>query len=109
MMTDATEESRTARRVRHDAILAEVAQEESEAAEAEIVEKGGTLDMPLHLRIDRELDEQLRRRAAAEHIPTSALVRRLLRQAVHEHRPGLTATEVEDIARRVAREELHRR
>ncbi len=109
-MTDTTEESRTARRARHEAILAEVAQEEAEAVEAEIAEKASTLDMPLHLRIDRELDEQLRRRAAAEHIPTSALVRRLLRQAVQEHRPaGLTAVEVEDIARRVAREELHRR
>ncbi|MGH4007013.1 MAG: ribbon-helix-helix protein, CopG family [Pseudonocardiaceae bacterium] len=109
-MTNSTEEARTARRARHEAILAEVAQEEAEAVEAEIAEKASTLDMPLHLRIDRELDEQLRRRAAAEHIPTSALVRRLLRRAVHEHRPaGLTAVEVEDIARRVAREELHRR
>ncbi len=109
-MTDTTEEARTARRARHEAILAEVAQEEAEAAETEIAEKASALDMPLHLRIDRELDAQLRRRAAAEHIPTSALVRRLLRQAVHEHHPGgLTAVEVEDIARRVAREELHGR
>ena len=106
-MTDITEEARAARRARHEAILAEVAQEE---AEAEIAEKASTLDIPLHLRIDRELDEQLRRRAAAEHIPISALVRRLLRRAVHEHSlAGLTAVEVEDIARRVAREELHRR
>ncbi|MDQ2790239.1 MAG: ribbon-helix-helix protein, CopG family [Actinomycetota bacterium] len=60
--------------------------------------------MPLHLRIDRELDTQLRRRAAAEHIPTSALVRRLLRQAVHEHSlGGPTAAEVEDIARTMHR------
>ncbi|MGH3802423.1 MAG: ribbon-helix-helix protein, CopG family [Pseudonocardiaceae bacterium] len=109
-MTDTTEEARTARRTRHEAILAEIAQEEAEAAEAEVAEKASTLDTPLHLRIDRELDAQLRRRAAAEHIPTSALVRRLLRQAVHEHHPGgLTAAEVEDIARRVAREELHGR
>ena len=108
-MTDTTEEARTARRARHEAILAEVAQEEAEAAEAEIAEKASTLDIPLHLRIDRELDEQLRQRAAAEHIPTSALVRRLLRWAVHEDPPaGLTAVEVEDIARRVTREELHR-
>lgn len=107
-MTDTTEKSRIARRARHEAILAEVAQEEAEAAEADIAEKSSALDMPLHLRIDRELDAQLRQRAAAEHIPTSALVRRLLRQAVHERRPGgLTAAEVEDIARRVAREELH--
>jgi Ribbon-helix-helix protein, copG family len=109
-MTDTTEEAQTARRARHDAILAEVAQEEAEAAEAEIAEKASALDIPLHLRLDRELDEQLRQRAAAEHIPTSALVRRLLRRAVHgDSSAGLTAVEVEDIARRVAREELHRR
>lgn len=67
-MTDITEEARTTRRARHEAILAEVAQEEAEAVEAENDEKASTLDMPLHLGIDRELDEQLRRRAAAEHI-----------------------------------------
>jgi hypothetical protein len=49
------------------------------------------------------------RRAANEHVPTSALVRRLLRQAVGEPlRENLTAAEVEEIARRVAREELQR-
>jgi hypothetical protein len=102
-MTNTTEEARAARRARHEAILAEVAQEE---AEADIAEKASTLDMPLHLRIDRELDAQLRRRAAAEHIPTSAL----LRQTVQEHHPGgLTTADVDDIARRVAREELHGR
>ena len=106
-MTDPTEHTRAARRARHDAILAEVAAEEAEAVEAEIAEKASSLDVPLHLRIDRELDAELRRRAAAEHIPTSALVRRLLRRAVHEQTTGgLTAAEVEDIARRVTREEL---
>lgn len=55
-MTYTTEEVRAARRARHEAILAEVTQEEAEAAEAEIAEKASTLDMPLHLRIDRELD-----------------------------------------------------
>lgn len=109
-MTNTDEETRAARRARHDAILAEVAQEEVEAAEADVAEKAGTLDMPLHLRIDRELDAQLRRRAAAEHIPTSALVRRLLRQAVREHHTaGLTVAEVEDVARRIVREELRSR
>lgn len=109
-MTDTTEEARDARRARHETIRAEVAQEEAEAAEAEIAEKASALDMPLHLRIDRELDSQLRRRAVAEHIPTSALVRRLLRQAMHEQRAGgLTVAEVEDVARRVAREELRGR
>src|ERR1035437_9521307 len=99
-----------ARRARHERILAEVAQEEAEAAEAEIAETASTLDIPLHLRIDRELDAQLRQRAAAEHIPTSALVRRLLRQTVREHESGgLTVAAVEDIARRVTREELRTR
>jgi hypothetical protein len=106
-MTDTSEQARAARRSRHEAIRAEVAAEEAEAVEAEIAERAASLDVPLHLRIDRELDAQLRRRAAVEHIPTSALVRRLLRHAVQEQSPaGLTADEVEDIARRVTREEL---
>lgn len=109
-MTDTTDSARAARRKRHDEIRAEIAVEETEAVEAEISEKASTLDVPMHLRIDKELDVQLRRRAADEHIPTSALVRRLLRQAVGENQPGtLTSSEVEDIARRVAREELQDR
>jgi len=93
--------------VRHAAIRAVVAQDEMEAVESDVAEKGGALDVPMHLRIDRELDVELRRRAADEHVPTSALVRRLLRQAVGEPvRENLTAAEVEAIARWVAREEL---
>ena len=107
-MTDRTKAAGKSRRARHAAILAEVAHEEAEAAEAESAENAGALDIPLHLRIDRELDAQLRSRAVAEQIPTSALVRRLLRQAVHEQRSGeLTVAEVEEIARRVFREEAH--
>lgn len=106
-MTETTDDARGARRARHHAIRAEVAQEEAEAAQAEGKEKASALDMPLHLRIDRELDAQLRRQAAEAHVPTSALVRRLLRQAVQEPREQLTAADVEGIARRVAREELH--
>jgi hypothetical protein len=106
-MTERTDKARAARRVRHEAIRTEVAEEEMEAVEADIAERAGALDVPMHLRIDRELDGELRRRAADEHIPTSALVRRLLRQAVGDPpRESLTAAEVEDIARRVAREEL---
>ena len=109
-MADTTEKARGVRRARHERILAEVAQEEAEAVEAEIAETASALDIPLHLRIDRELDAQLRERAAAEHIPTSALVRRLLRQTLREHESGgLTVAAVEDIARRVTREELQTR
>jgi len=107
-MTETTDGARGARRARHHDIRAEVAQEEAEAAQAEVTEKAAALDVPLHLRIDRELDEQLRRQAAEAHVPTSALVRRLLRQAVQEPREPLTTADVESIARRVAREELHR-
>jgi hypothetical protein len=61
--------------------------------------------VPLSLRITRELDSELRRRAAAEQIPTSALVRRLLYSAVHgRNAPVLTVEQVEQIARRVAQE-----
>lgn len=106
-MTDTTDTGQVARRARHEAILAEVAVEEAENAEAEAAEKSNALDVPMHLRIDKESDAQLRRRASDEHIPTSALVRRLLRQAMQQQgAAALSATEVEDIARRVAREEL---
>ncbi len=105
-MTDTHGDVRAARRARHVAIRAEVAQEEAEAAEVEAAENANALDVPLHLRIDRQLDARLRELAAADHIPTSALVRRLLRQAI-EHRTGsLTTADVEQIARRIAREEI---
>jgi predicted HicB family RNase H-like nuclease len=103
-----TETTDGARRARHHAIRAEVAQEEAEAAQSEATEKAAALDVPLHLRIDRELDAQLRRQAAEAHVPTSALVRRLLRKAVQEPCEQLSTADVESIARRVAREELHR-
>ena len=85
-MAETTDDVRDARRTRHRAIRAEVAQEESQAAEADVAEKAAALDVPLHLRIDRELDAELRRQAAEAHVPTSALVRRLLRQAVQAPR-----------------------
>jgi hypothetical protein len=101
-----TNTEKATRRRRHDAILAEVAGEEAEAAEAEAVEKAAALDVPLHLRIDSALDQQLRQRASEEHIPASALVRRLLRQALQQGSVAMSTAEIEDIARRVAREEL---
>jgi len=57
------------------------------------------------LRITRELDDALKRRSAEEQICPSALVRRLLRQALRTgNQPVLTAQQVEEIARRVMRE-----
>jgi hypothetical protein len=87
------------------AVREEYADEEAEAAEIEAAENAAALDVPLSLRITRELDGELRRRAAAEQIPTSALVRRLLYSAVHgRNAPVLTVEQVEQIARRVAQE-----
>lgn len=95
-------------RARRAAIAAEYADEEAEAAEVEAAENAAALDVPLNLRITKGLDGELRRRAAAEQIPTSALVRRLLTRSVHEPTaPVLTGEQVEQveaIARRVARE-----
>ncbi len=105
-MPETTDTARADRRARHETISAEVAVEEAEAGEAEAVEKINTLDVPMHLRIDSGLDEQLRQRARGEGIPTSALVRRLLRQAMQQAPAVLSQADVEDIARRVAREEL---
>lgn len=47
-----------------DAIRAEYAEEEAEAAETEAAERNAALDIPLNLRIDKDLDTQLRHRAA---------------------------------------------
>jgi len=90
---------------RREAILAEYAEEEAEAAEIEVAEKAAALDVPLNLRITKGLDAQLRQRAAAEQIPTSALVRRLLTGAVQVGTsPALTVEQVEAIARRIVTE-----
>ncbi len=87
------------------AVRDEYAEEDAEAAEAEIAERNAALDMPLNLRIDKDLDAQLKRQAAAAQIPTSALVRRLLRQAVQDPRGEvLTVEQVEAIVRRVVAE-----
>lgn len=94
-------------RKRRQAILAEYAEEEVAAAEVEVAERNAALDVPLNLRIDRALDHELRVRASAAQIPTSALVRQLLRQCVHgesNRREPLTEERVEEIARRVVRD-----
>lgn len=88
-----------------EAIRAEYAEEEAEAAEAEIAERSVALDVPLNLRIDKVLDAELRQRAAAAQLPVSALVRRLLRDAIAQPQtPTLTVEQVEQIARRILSE-----
>ncbi len=83
----------------------EYAEEEAEAAEAEAAQNAAALDVPLSMRITRNLDTQIRQRADAERISPSALVRRLLHDALasEQHQP-LTVEQVEEIARRVVRE-----
>lgn len=102
-------EDRKARRERHAAIRAEIADEEDAAGMAEAAEYAAALEVPLHVRVSRDLDAELRRRADVAGMSTSALVRRLLTQAVHRGGGALSASEtaeVETIARRVAREEF---
>jgi predicted DNA binding CopG/RHH family protein len=95
-MTDRTN------RARRDAIRAEYAAEEAESAEAEAVENEQAV---VSVRVPASLAEALKAKAATEHIPTSALVRRLLTQAVQEPpATALTVEQVEEIARRVFRE-----
>jgi predicted HicB family RNase H-like nuclease len=87
------------------AVREEYAEEEAEAAEVEAAENAAALEVALSLRIDRDLDGALRRRAAQEQISPSALVRRLLRAGLGGgNEPVLTARQVEEIARRVMRE-----
>ena len=87
------------------AVREEYAEEEAEAAEIEAAENAAALEVSLSLRITRELDDALKRRSAQEQISPSALVRRLLRQALRTgNEPVLTAQQVEEIARRVMRE-----
>ena len=70
------------------AVRAEYAEEEAEAAEREAAENAAALEVSLSLRITRELDLALKRRAAEEQISPSALIRRLL----------LTGTPDDDLA-----------
>ena len=84
------------------AVREEYAEEEAEAAEIEAAENAAALDVAFSLRLTKDLDAELRARAAAERVSPSALVRRLLRGALHSGTaPVLTVEEVEQIARRV--------
>jgi len=89
-------------RGRRDAIRAEYAAEEAEAAEVEALENEQAM---VSVRVPLSLAEALKARAADEHIPTSALIRRILARAMHDpSTPVLTVEQVEEIARRVYRE-----
>jgi len=84
----------------------DLAEEEAEAIAADIAENQQSA---LSLRVPTSLVDKLKARAEAEHIPTSALVRRLLTEAIERHpsASALTAEQieqVEEIARRVYRE-----
>ena len=99
-MTDPETE---ARRARHAALRAEYAEEEAAAAAEEIAENE---QAALSLRVPTVLADALKTQAAKEHIPTSALVRRILTQAMEQPSgPALTVAQVEEIARRVCRDE----
>ncbi|MGH3720033.1 MAG: hypothetical protein ACRDRI_14570 [Pseudonocardiaceae bacterium] len=87
------------------AVREEYGEEEAEAAEIEAAENAAALDVAFSLRITRELDTQLRARATAEQVSPSALIRRLLRDALLGGAATvLTVEQVEQIARRVLRE-----
>jgi predicted DNA binding CopG/RHH family protein len=62
-------------RTRRDAIRAEYMDEEAEAAEAEALENSQAV---LSVRVPTALAEMLKMRAAEQHVPTSALIRRIL-------------------------------
>jgi plasmid stability protein len=88
-------------RVRRDAIRAEYMDEE---AEAETLENSQAV---LSVRVPAALAKTLKMRAAEQHIPTSALIRRILTRAVREGTERvLTVEQVEEIARRVVRESV---
>lgn len=103
---DAEVDPATRARQRESAsIRSEIADEEAAAINAEIAENKETA---LSLRIPESLSRSLKQRAAAEDLPVSALVRRLLTQAVEQADTAPpTLEQVEQIARRAAREEIH--
>ncbi len=89
-------------RIRREAIRADYAAEEAEAAAAEILENEQSA---LSVRVPTYLADRIKARAVAEHIPASALVRRILSQATDGPTAAvLSVQQVEDIARRVHQE-----
>jgi predicted DNA binding CopG/RHH family protein len=94
-----------ARLLERAGIRDELAEEEAEAIAEEIAENKETA---LSVRVPESLSRALKQRARVEHVAVSVLVRRLLAEAVYaEPAPApLTVAQVEEIARRVARETL---
>ncbi|MCE7007683.1 ribbon-helix-helix protein, CopG family [Kibdelosporangium philippinense] len=96
------DDAKRERLLRHAQLREEIADEEAEAIAADAADNQ---QAALSLRVPASLVAELKARAEAEHIPTSALVRRLLTQAMREPTaPVLTVEQVEQIARRVYRE-----
>ena len=97
--------ARRDRMLRHARSRADLAEEEADAVAADIVENE---QAALSLRVPVSLSTALKARAEAERIPLSALVRRMLTQALEQpSSPVLTVEQVEqieEIARRVYRE-----
>ncbi|MFD9733769.1 hypothetical protein [Umezawaea sp. NPDC059074] len=94
--------ARRDRMLRHARSRADLAEEEADAVAADIVENE---QAALSLRVPVSLSMALKARAEAERIPLSALVRRMLTQALEQpSSPVLTVEQVEEIARRVYRE-----
>lgn len=93
------------RMLRHARSREGLAEEEAEAIAADIADNEQSA---LSLRVPVSLSMALKARAAAEQIPTSALVRRILTQALERpSSPALTPEQIEQIeqiARRVYRE-----
>lgn len=84
-----------------------VIEDEAEAIAAEIAES--EQQAAISVRVPASLSAALKAKAEAEHIPTSALVRRILTEAMAQHpsSSALTAEQIEQIeqiARRVYRE-----
>lgn len=90
------------RMLRHARSREDFVEEEADAIMADVAENE---QAALSLRVPASLAAALKARAAAEQIPTSALVRRILTQAVQRSdTPVLTVEQVEQIVRRVNRE-----
>lgn len=102
-------------RAAYERLLAELDELDraAEAAEKMPPSTGSTdfVSTGLSVRVSRELAEALRRRAQLHHLSVSELMRRILHDAVlGDGAPALqrplTSADVEEIARRVVREEL---